>query len=295
MKWFELKEQSAGKKRLILTWYLYRIFGEKILYVIAFLVSFFTFIFAPTIRRYSKQYFFTVQKYTNIKPNTINQFRHILSYANSLADKILIFSDNYNTNNITFDSEEDKNQLFNDINNNKGSFFICNHIGNIEVLHSLFKYTISNPNCKINVFMSHKQSQIFNEFLAGIEKEIHIKTFPVEEIEVTTGIELKENLNKGDIVFIAGDRLSEMGGKSIETNLFEHKIYLPLGCFKLAKLMEVPTYFISALKIKNKYVVFAEKQKNTSEKELINNYTKFLEKMTLKNPFQFFHFYDFFE
>lgn len=296
MKWFEEKEHSAGKKRLILTWFLYKIFGAKILYVISFLVSIFTFIFAPKIRNYSKKYLTKTEKYTNLKPNLLNEFRHILSYADSLADKIMVFAGDYDIKNIIFDSIEDKTILYNDINTNKGVFFICNHIGNIEILHSLFEDTIKNPNCKINIFISHKQSQIFNKFLNSIKKDLHVKMFPIEDIGLETGVILKENLNNGDIVFIAGDRLSETNGdKCIETSFFNSKIHLPVGTFKLAKLMEVPVYFISALKIDDKYTVYVEKQKNRTEKEIIENYTRFLEKMVLKAPLQFFHFYDFFE
>lgn len=58
--------------------------------------------------------------------------------------------------------------------------------------------------------------------------------------------------------------------------------------------MEVPTYFITALKCGGKYKVYLEKQYNLSENELIASYTKYLEKMILVNPFQFFHFFDFF-
>jgi predicted LPLAT superfamily acyltransferase len=58
--------------------------------------------------------------------------------------------------------------------------------------------------------------------------------------------------------------------------------------------MEVPTYFISAIKIGKKYHVILEKQQNLSEKELVKSYVKFMERAIKINPFQFFHFYDFF-
>lgn len=295
MKWFEVKEQSAGKKRLAFTWFLYKIFGERLLYTIAFSVAFFTFVFSPKIRSFSKKYFIKTRKYTNLKSSLINQFKHILAYAFALADKILVYAGDFDTKKIEFDSEKDKVQLFNDINKNKGTFFICNHIGNIEVLHSLFADTITNSDCKINIFMSNKQSQIFNEFLSGIKQDFSTKIFQVEDIGLETGVILKENLNKGDMVFIAGDRLSENGSKCIDIKFFEQDISLPVGSFKLAKLMEVPTYLISALRFGKKYKVFIEKQEDLSTKVLSDNFIKFMEKMTLKNPYQFFHFYDFFK
>jgi PBP1b-binding outer membrane lipoprotein LpoB len=63
---------------------------------------------------------------------------------------------------------------------------------------------------------------------------------------------------------------------------------------KLAKLMEVPTYFISAVKNKKNYEIVIEKQENLQINELTDAYVQFLERMIIKSPFQFFHFYHFF-
>ena len=296
MQWFQIKEQSAGEKRLLLSWFLYKIFGEKILYLIAFFVSFFTFLFAPSIRHYSKKYFIIAQAYTGIKPTLLNQFKHIRSYADSLVDKMLVLSGNFDVSNIIFENQQKKEEFFADLNSKKGVFVICNHIGNIEVLQSFFLNANPRPNFNIDIFISNKQSQIFNKFLKSIKREFPFKFFSVENIDLNTGIELKEDLDRGDIVFIAGDRLAQANDKKYLTaELFSRRINLPVGTFKLAKLMEVPTYFVSALKQNGKYCVYLEKQKNIKEKELTVSYTNFLERVIKINPFQFFHFYDFFD
>lgn len=295
MQWFEIKEQSAGNKRLLLSWYLYKIFGKNVLYLIAFLVSFFTFIFAPKIRLYSRKYFEIAYPYINTKPTLVNQFKHILSYAFSLVDKLLVFCADFNADDIFFENKEIEKQLIEDIKNKKGVFLICNHIGNIEVVLSYSFKFIKNCAFFINIFMSHKQGQIFNEFLDTIKIDFPVRLFPIEEMGISTGVELKENLNNGDIVFIAGDRLSQNNDtKFIKEKLFNREILFPKGTFKLANLMDVPTYFISALKIKNKYMIIMESQKDLSEKVLSKNFAKFMERVIKINPFQFFQFYDFF-
>ena len=295
-KWFQMKEQAAGKNRLRLTWFLYKIFGKNALYFIAFLMSFFTFIFAPKVRKYSKKYFELIEPQTGLKPNLINQFKHIRSYADSLADKMLVFSGNYDEKQILFDNEEDKDALFNSIETGKGAFFICNHIGNIEILQAFLSKHLTRPDFKVNVFMSNKQSQIFNDFIKTLKIDFPVNTFFVEDMGINTGIELKENLNKGEVVFIAGDRLSQNNDtRCFSAELFSHSVSLPQGTFKLAKLMDVPTYFISAVKVDNRYRIVLEKQNNLEEQTLINNYVKFMERAVKINPFQFFHFYDFFE
>ena len=294
MQWFQIKERAAGKKRLLISLYLYKIFGKNILYVIANCVSFITFLTTPQIRLYSKKYLAITESYTGIKPSLRNQFNHINAYAISLVDKVLIYSGDFDRNNINYDNEKDKAELFQDINKKQGVFFICNHIGNVEVFQS-YLTEAKKLGISINVFMSKIQSKIFNEFLNNIKLESPIRLFPIDEIGLNTGIELEEELKKGDLVFIAGDRLAERNDKkNIQSELFEHKIYLPKGAFKLAKLMNVSTYFISVIKVDNKYRIMLKKQKDLSEKELIDSYTEFLKQSIKLNPFQFFHFYDFF-
>ena len=108
MKWFQIKEQSAGKKRLILSLYLYKIFGKNILYLIAFFVSFTTFIIAAKVRSYSKKYFEITYPYLKLEPTLLNQFKHIYSYAVSLVDKILVFCGDFDIDNIIFENEKEE-------------------------------------------------------------------------------------------------------------------------------------------------------------------------------------------
>lgn len=295
-RWFQIKEQSAGKNRLRLSWFLYKIFGKNILYFIAYLMSVFTFLFAPKVREYSKKYFKVIEPQTDLKPSLINQFKHIHAYAKSLVDKLLVYSGDFAPNDVVFENENIRNQLFEDIERKHGVFFICNHVGNIEVLQSFFLKNETKPDFKINVFMSNKQSRIFNGFLRTIKREFPINIFQVEDIGLNTGIELKDNLNNGDVVFIAGDRVAQDNDtKNIEVEVFGHKIFLPKGTFRLAKLMDVTTYFISAIKTDTGYKILLEKQIDLTEKELTKSYAKFLERVIKMNPLQFFHFYDFFE
>ena len=295
MQWFQIKEQSAGEKRLLISWYLYKIFGKNILYFIAFWVAFFTFIFAKKVRHYSKKYFEVIKNKTGLKPSLVNQFKHIHSYAVTLVDKILFYANDFDPKNVIFENEQDKKSLYEDIYNSHGVFLIFNHLGNIEILKSYFLSEITKPDFNIDVFLSYEQSKIFNAFIDKIKINFPLTVFPVEEIGITTGITLKENLNRGDVVFMAGDRLAVNNKKNIKTKIFDRQILLPKGTFKLAELMDVPTYFITALKFGKKYKIFLDKQNNLAQNNMAEAFSKHLEKMVQIKPYQFYHFYDFFE
>lgn len=294
-KWYQIKEQAAGEKRLILTWYVYKILGRTGLDIITFFVSLSVFIFSKNIRLYSKKYLTAVSRYSDIKPTLINQFRHILSYASTLADKIEVFSGNYNADNIKFNSSQDKSELVQDIEAGNGIFFLCNHLGNIEVLRSFLINSNKNSSKELNVFMSKTQSQIFNSFIRKISKEEYLNIYTIEDIGIDTSIRLKDSLNRGGFVFIAGDRTSDNEKSStFSTDFLGKKMTFPVGSFKLAQLMQVPIYFITAIKQNNKnYTIHIQKHVFSTLENIEKDYVNYLEKLVIQNPLEFYHFYDF--
>ena len=295
-QWYEIKEQAAGEKRLWLLWHIYKIFGKRAINFIAFFVTFFTFIFAKDIRKYSKKYLTVISGLTGIKPSIFNQFRHFLSYSHVLTDKVEIFSNNFDKEKVLFASSGERELLYSDLDKKKGVFFICTHVGNTDVMRTFFINNVRNPELKVNVFFSRTQSQIFNGFIKKISTEIPLIPYLVEDIGVDTAIRLKDSLDEGNIAFIAGDRVAEnSNGAVFEAELFNHKVKFPVGSFKLAQLMEVPIYFISALKTKNDtYTIHLEKHHFTDLSNLQESYVKFIERITLLSTLQFYHFYDLF-
>ena len=297
MQWYQVKEQAAGKKRLMLLWYIYNLFGKKAVNFIAFFVTFFAFIFAKDVRGYSKKYLTVINPLTGIKPNLINQFKHFLSYTHVLTDKIEIYPNKFDKNKIIFESEDDKEELYSDLDKGKGVFFLCAHVGNTDVMRTLFINNTRHPDLKVNVFLSQNQCKIFNGFVKKIAKELPLTPYTVEEIGVYTAIRLKDSLEDGSIAFIAADRVPEnTDTATFEAEIFGHKADFPVGSFKLAQLMEVPIYFIIALKDKNDtYKIYLQHYEYTTIRDLQTAYIKFVENVVLKSPLQFYHFYDFFK
>lgn len=289
MKWYQLKEQAAGEKRLYITWLIYKTFGKKTVQAIATLITFFAFLGAKEPRRCSKKYL----KIIGIKPVIFNQFRHFLEYSFALVDRMEVFSGNYDYNKIIFDSEEDAHSLKEDVA--KGIFFICSHLGNIEMMRALlWKYPAN-----VNVFLSAEQCKTFNSFIKQIEVETPIKTYPVEDINIHTSIEIKDKLSKGEFVFMAGDRTSKTSTNT-EGKLFGHKVQFPIGTFRFAQLMGSPVYFICALREGDKYRIYLKKfiadaPKSELADIMQKDFVNFVEKLTPLAPLQFFHFYDLFE
>ena len=310
MKWYQEKEKAAGEKRLLFSWYVYKLFGKKALQLIAVVVSLCTFFFSKQLRTYTRKNLSIIFEYTknkDAKPTIINMYKNILNYALSLVDKMETCARTFDIKKLNFAEETDKEELLKQMNEKKGIFFICTHIGNIEVLRTF----ISNPenyiwpmNPHANIFLSKSQCKIFNNFLSKISAKVDSSTYPVEDIDMSTAVEIQEKLEHGDIVFIAGDRVS--AGSSVitfKTDFLNRRAEFPSGTFKLAQLTQAPVYFIAALKAKKDtykiYVKKFEQNNSLTKKQNLSKmqaeYIKFLEEITRIAPLQFYHFYDMFD
>ncbi|MGN0013814.1 MAG: hypothetical protein ACI37T_00170 [Candidatus Gastranaerophilaceae bacterium] len=288
MKWFEVKERSAGRKRLILTYFLYKFLGRKILKVIAFFVTFFTFLTATDLRRYSKKN----QRILGLKPSLKNTFCNFLNYALAQVDKIEVFSKKFDINNILINGDVEK--FYSCIKSSKGAVCIFSHVGNIEIMRALLK----KDNVKVSAFMSKKQAQIFRNFLESFSDNQNFSIYAVEEIGLNTIIELKQKIDNGEFVFLAGDRISKTAAeRKIEVIIFGEKVDFPLGSYKFAELLDVPVFFVAALKQKNLYNIIVKNFK-TSKKcasKMAFDFAAFLSDCASTEPLQFYHFYDFFK
>lgn len=287
MKWFEVKERSVGRKRLILTYFLYKFFGKKILELIAFFVTFFTFFSASDLRKYSKKYL----QIMCLKPSFKNMFCHFLNYAMAQVDKIEALVGKFDIKKISLNGDTEK--FYSCIKSQKGAVCLFSHVGNIEIMRAL----LQKDSVNVSVFMSKKQAQIFRNFLESISVGQKISVYPVEEIAPNTIIELKQKIDKGEFIFLAGDRISQtVSEKKIEVILFGKKVDFPLGSYKFAELIEAPVFFVAALKQKNSYNITV-KNFQTFKKcatQMAFDFAEFISDCASSEPLQFYHFYDMF-
>ena len=297
LKWYEVEEQAAGRKRLKILWYVYKLAGKKPVKFIVFFVTLFAFLGAPKIRKCSQKF----QKIVSGNGSIIQAFKHFLSYAYSLVDTMIIHLDSFGIQNIYFANETEKQILYKDFFAKKGVCFLCLYLGNINAMRTFFKSGTEIEWLKANMFLEVNQCKIFKSFLKSISVEDPVNVYPVENIDLTTSIDIKNKLDNGEIIFIAGDRVSAHNSEAVfSAEFLGHRADFPVGTFRFALIMDVPIYFIACIKEKNdKYAIYTQKfefegKRREKIAELQKRYVEFLEKLTKKYPLQFYHFYDFF-
>ena len=301
-EWYKQKEKSAGVKRLLLSWWMYKHFGVFPLRFIAFFVTFFAYFGLAEQKCALNDYFDVLKSFTGNKkftPSLFNRFRVFLNYANSLVDKIQGFAGDYK--NIGFENEADRAETTNLLKNKQGIFFIINHVGNVELMRVLFNLEVWEVYPKVNVFLQKNHCEVFNAFLAKIAVKTNVEVLAVEDINVNTAVEIEEKLANGEIVFMAGDRLSAQNSDTFyQAELLGKKVKLPIGVLRFAQMLDAHIYFVSCAKENGFYKINTKsftkaKTKIETIQNLQKEYVSFLQSCILKYPYQYYQFFKFFE
>ena len=293
--WYQQQEQSAGSFRLEILWFVYKAFGIRALKLLLFPVSFIITLFAKPARIASKQYRTVLNKYAqkhNLSEYNFTSFKHIRAFANTLVDKLSANCDSKTRIKITIKTQQDWKNFESIINKNKGVFLICSHLGNIEALSAIPQSQTKN----MHAFMQVGQSKTFHRFMMKHNKNQNTVLHPTEEIDISIAGTMYDNLCRGNLVMMAGDRVSATTpSKTIPATLLDCECCLPVGVFKFARSMSHPVFAISLINTGlTTYELHLKELDTTTIKSMAQEYIRFIEPLILRHPTQWFNFYNYF-
>lgn len=273
--WHSQSEQSAGKLRIMLIFWIYKYLGKSA----AKLLFFPAFLFIYPFCRPAKAALEDFYRVTGLKGSV---FKQLLSFAWSMIDK---------TDACSLNKNPPKIKLKGDLDWMKGGcFLLSTHLGCIEVLPALrSEYPGAS---KVNAFQQLGHDAVFTEiFLKYMDKD-QLTLHAVEDIGVETAANMKEAIERGEIVLMAGDRPSAGSKAVLKHKFFGHVCEWPKGVFRFARLMESPVYAITMVKTGwSSYEVHAKK---LDVSELLPQYVEFLESEVSAYPEQWYNFYQYF-
>lgn len=295
-KWYQMREQSVGKWRLELLWWIYKIFGIRFLKLVIYPVILIVAIFAKPAVIASKKYrkiLNTYQKKHHIAPTRFSSVSHIYAFACAMVDKMSASCDRKPKIKFSINKNADWNEFQTLLANNQGVFLICSHLGNIEALAA---YSHDAPKT-MHAFMQITQNSVFHQFMTQHNVVKNTILYPTEHINISTATEMFEYLKRGDLVMMAGDRTSPKSPTRCETVRFLGvECQFPIGTFKFAHAESAPIFAICLMNVGGEnYKIYVKKLGNESTRKTIIEYAKFLEKLILLYPKQWFNFFDFFE
>ncbi len=310
--WHTQREQSAGRIRLAILWLLYRFFGKGVLKLACIPVMAFIYPFARPAKKALRDFHAVLAEFApSVLPKSISHFpfstfhlyRHLLGFAWSLADKLDACTLKKNLPRMSVRDDAGARAFRALVAAKKGAFLISTHLGTIEVLPALAA-TLEQLTPLVHAFQQLGHDAVFTELFM---KHFDTRSFAlhaVESIGVETAVEMQAAIARGDLVLMAGDRVSAGSKKTLAHDFLGRPCAWPKGVFTFAKLMESPIFFITCVRIGwNAYEVhlkqFAHSPTPPIEQYpltslLLADYVAFLEAEVREHPEQWYQFYDFF-
>ena len=299
--WHEQREQCASLFWAQFMWYSYAWFGknfQKIIFVIGMPVIY---IFSKQGRGALKDFYSVLSGFTGkeICATTPRLFMHILGFAWGLMDKTDSCTLRKNPPRMSVRDDEGWRRFREVVDGGRGAFVLCTHVGMIGVLPSLPDALKRNENPemrvpKVNAFqqMGHDAvfMKVFMEHFDGARLQLHA----VEDIGVETAVEMKDAIGRGELVIMAGDRVSAGSKSTLSHRFLGRDCVWPKGVYRFAKLMESPVFAVTCICTGwNRYEVhFAALERQ--ESAMLDGFVAFLERETVAHPGQWYQFYDFF-
>ena len=293
--WYQQQEHGAGSFRLNLLFWIYKIFGIRFVKFWVWLISGVIGMSAKSAKKFSQQYRCILNNYQvahKMEKSHFSASKHIRIFADSLVDKMVAMCDKKDRIVFTPENNTDWREFKKLIDSKQGIFLICSHVGNIEALAAF----PDSKGLKIHAFQQVSQTGVFHRFISKHSIRTNTIIHPVEDMDIGTAAEMFDALNSGDLVMMAGDRISATTpNKTILVRILGQKCHLPLGVFKFAKAMAHPVFAVALLNISHeKYALIVKKLDNQNMDNMTKGFANFLEKNILMAPAQWFNFYNFF-
>lgn len=296
VNWYKVRERGAGRFRMEFLWWVYRTMGIRAVKFFVRIISWMIALGARPARVASAKYkkiLNAYQKQKKLKQSHFSSFGHIGAFACSVVDKMSAICDKKTKIKFDINKDVDWHEFQNILSTRGGAFFICSHLGNIEALCAI-------PNAagvRMHAFMNVGQNSIFRGFIERHANYTNTVIHPTEEVDVAMAGEMYDAVMRGELVMMAGDRLSPNSpDKIIKSKCLGAPCALPMGVFRFARVCDCPVFAIASMNTAGeKYRVFVKKLNTKDIKTMADEYAGFLENLILQYPKQWFNFFDFFE
>ena len=310
--WYAQRERGAGRLRMAFMWWVYALFGKTALKIAIVPVAACIYAFAAPVRRNLRAFYAAVGQRGRL-------FRHVLDFAWSLADKVDACTRKKSLPQLTVRDDAGGRAFRELVIAGKGAFLISTHLGTVEVLPALAKgggrdkrdppasgrdkrdppasgRDKRDPPASERVPHVHAFQQMGHDVAFTRQFATHLDTtaltlHAVEDIGVETAVEMQAAIGRGDLVLMAGDRVSAGSRAVLRHDFLGHDCAWPKGVFVFARLMESPVFFVTCVRTGwNAYEAHFEQ----AEGDVFDAYVRFLECETRARPDQWHHFHDFF-
>ncbi|GAM78140.1 glycosyl transferase [Vibrio ishigakensis] len=207
---------------------IYSLFGRKV----------FNLLLKPVIRYYhlkgsdakqaSETYLNRLRHFANRQgislPEKIDSYHHLLSFGQTMLDKLAAWKGDFNVNNLTIHGQ---NLVQRQIDTKQGAVIVGSHLGNIELCRALSR---RHTNVKINALVFTEHAERFNSVMKAVNPSSELNLIQVNSMGPETAIVLQQKIEQGEWIVIVGDRTStSKESRAVWADFLGHPAPFPQG------------------------------------------------------------------
>ena len=278
----------------------YRLLGRSGCRIVLMPVVLYFYLTGGEQRRASHQFLIRAFRAKNWqrRPGFFDGYRHFLSFASRSLDTFVGWAGHVPAGTIRHENDADLKEAS---ANKRGALIVVSHHGNVDFSRALLD-DASRERLVILVHTRHAEN--YNKVLREFRPTAAVNTFQVTELGPETAIALKDYVEGGKWVVIAGDRTPiKSQGYVANVPFLGEKAPFSLGPYLLAALLECPVYLLFCQRDGQHHRLtfekFAERielprhDRLTQLRDYARQFAVKLEEQTLRDPFQWYNFFDF--
>ena len=189
----------------------------------------------------------------------------------------------------------------------QGRLLLVSHLGDIELCRALVATGKMRP---VTALVFHENAQRFTAIMQAFAPNSTLNLIALKDFGPELMIDLKERLERGELIAIAADRLAVPQANSathrvLEVDFMGQKAPLAQGPFILATLLKCPVMAMFALREGTRRVIYAHELRSAvkvarAERQafiqaLAQEFAQLLEQHALTHPYDWFNFFDFWQ
>ena len=299
--WASIGEAGALAGLRFMAW-TYRLLGRVGFNIVLAPVMFYFLLRRPIARRASADFLRRVKReYPDSlrgKPGMWMTFRHFLAFGRSLLDKYIAWTGESTRIDVR---QQEADLIWPVIEARQGIVVVGSHFGCLEYSRGI---SVRHPDLVINVLVYDQHAANFAKLLGDAAAETRLNLIQVTDLDLDLALRLRERLDNGEWLLIAGDRVPVgLSDNVCPATFFGDEANFPIGPYVLGNLLRCPVYLMHCFFESGMYRLRVEllaEEITTSRKDRQRNYEpqaqKFataLEAQVKRAPLQWFNFYDF--
>jgi predicted LPLAT superfamily acyltransferase len=286
--WREQGERGSRCMLRLMSWIALK-FGRRLGRAVLFLISGYFLLFAWRARRASHDY---LQRVLGPHPGMAAQFRHIMSFASTILDRVYLLNDRFDLFEIEVVGESLLQAV---LEQQRGAFLLGGHLGSFEIIRALGR---RQPGLRIAMVMHSANAQNINKTLAAINPAAVPEIIELGRVDAM--LQVRERLDSGMVIGMLTDR--GMGQEpSLSLPFLGGMADFPTGPIRLAAMLRRPVLFMCGTYLGgNRYRIhfepladFTSGASASQQTEALQNYVAMLERHCRATPYNWFNFFDF--